>query len=366
MDPTEVRIFLSETLAGRYRPQSFIGAGAFSGAFLADDLRGGPQVAAKILKIMHCRRADAVEEFRGEIELLRKLAGCDRVVELLEGGQHSVSLDHGPSGGAIAVETEFAILELAVCSLADLILHGPSFGWIDRLTLYRDVVKGLHQMHLRGIVHRDVKAENGLVFERPTLAKLADLGRAHDTREPPSFAFEAYLAGRGDPRFAPVEFLWLQGTQDPEEQALADLYLLGSLLFEVGTGVGLTSMVVSRPQDIIQHSAAQPEEVRRRDWHGRQAWLREAGRAPLQTLRSELPPPIRGRAVDLVAMLTDPDPRRRLPSFSGGRRRTDPWDLQWLLARIDGLRRAIDPRLRKAYINSRPRPTRSRHGAKKR
>jgi hypothetical protein len=52
-------------------------------------------------------------------------------------------------------------------------------------------------------------------------------------------------------------------------------------------------------------------------------------------------------------MLTDPDPARRLPTRSGAPGyRADPWNLQWLLGLIDGLRRAIDPALRKQYITT--------------
>lgn len=366
MDPTEINVFLSETLAGRYRPRSFIGAGNFSGAFVTDDIVSGGQVAAKILKLKHCARADAVQEFQSEVELLGKLLGCDRVVQLLDHGQHDVALAHGRSGGTIDLTTEFAILELAAGSLADLILLGPAFGWPDRLRLYRDVVKGVHQMHLRRIVHRDVKAENGLVNERPDHARIADLGRAHDTRQPARFPFEAYLAGRGDLRFAPLEFLWLQGTQDPDEQALADLYMLGSLLFEVATGVGITSLVTGRPHDIINHSAALPEPERLREWQRQQPWLREARRHALDTLRSEVPLAIRGRVSNLAEMLTEPEPERRLPTFSGGSRRVVPWDLQWLLDRIDSIRRAIDPTFRKTFLTARRGASRPRHGSRNR
>jgi serine/threonine protein kinase len=363
LDPSEVQIFLSETLSGRYRPRSFIGAGNFSGAFRTDDLTTRAEVAAKILKLQHAANVDATREFRGEVALLEKLSGCDCVVQLLDDGQHSVHLAHGTSGGSMPFTTEFVILELAVCSLVQLLLQGPSFGWVDRLRLYRDVVKGVHQMHLRGIVHRDVKAENGLVFERPERAKVADLGRAHDTHEPPRFVVEAYLAGRGDTRFAPLEFLWLQGTQDPREQAMADLYLLGSLLFEMATGIGFTSVVIGNPQNLLVHNAAQPEGARLRHWQSQLASLREAEAHVLAALSGEVPAAIRNRTRALIAMLTDPDPERRLPTFSGGRRRVDPWDLQWLLDRVDALLRCVDEHALRAYFAGH---TRLRHGAQRR
>lgn len=360
MDQTEIALFLSETLAGRYRPAAHLGSGGFAGAFLATDDRSETEVAAKILKISQCSDPDARREFRDEVDLLGKLRDCDRVIRRLDSGDHVVSLRHPLSGGSISVTTEFVVLELAAGSLADLLLYGASFTWSDRLRLYRDVVKGVHQMHLRRIVHRDVKAENGLVVEHPPAAKIADLGRAHDTNEPPRFAVEAYLGGRGDTRFAPFEFLWLQGTQDPEDQARADLYLLGALLFELATGVGLTTAVATDPLAVMRSKAALAETDRERDWRANIPLLKDSARPAFESFGRELPAVIRERAVGVLEQLTDPDPARRLPRRRGGHGpQPDAWDLQWLLDRIDGLRRAVDPSLRKQYLASRPR---AKHG----
>ena len=306
MDPDEVTLFLSETLSGRYRPSSHLASGAFSGAFLAQDSRSETEVAAKILKLSQCGQPDARREFQDEVELLRKLNGCDRVIELLDSGEHTVDLRHSPSGGSISVTTEFAVLELAAGSLADLLLYGSSFTWPDRLKLYRDVVKGVHQMHLKGIVHRDVKAENGLVLERPAVAKIADLGRAHDTNEPPRFAVEAYLLGRGDTHFAPFEFLWLQGTQDAEDQARADVFLLGSLLFEIATGVALTPLVTGNPTAVIHARAALSQADRDHDWQASIPKLREAARPAMEDFARVTPPAIRARALSLSSSSQTP------------------------------------------------------------
>ncbi len=349
-------LFLSETLAGRYRPRAHLGSGGFAGVFLAEDGHTQERVATKILKLSQCSSSEALIEFRGEVNLLGKLRGCDHVIHLLDSGEHTVNLHHPHSGGVIAVKTEFAVLELAAGSLADLLMYGRAFSWPDRLRLYRDVVKGVHQMHLHRIVHRDIKAENGLVIEgRRPVAKAGDLGRSHDTSEPPRFAIEAYLLGRGDTHFAPFEFLWLQGTQKPDDQALADLFLLGSLLFEIATGVSFTSLVTVSPVAVIHEKAALPEQERERDWRANMPLLREAARPALETLARELPTAIAARTLAVVAQLTDPDPNRRLPLRKCGRgAQPDAWNLEWLLERIDGLRRAIDPDLRRRYIAERP------------
>jgi serine/threonine protein kinase len=366
MEPDEITLFLAETLAGRYRPTSHLGSGAFSGAFLTEDIHTNVPVAAKILKLSRAGDPDARQEFKGEVELLTKLRGCDRVIDILDSGQHAVHLSHPLSGGSFPVTTEYAVLELAAGSLADLLLYGASFSWLDRLRLYRDVVKGVHQMHLKRIVHRDIKAENGLVGENPPAAKIADLGRAHDTTEPPRFAADWYLAGRGDPHFMPLEFLWLQGTQDPEDQARADVYLLGSLLFEVATGVALTPLVTLDPAAVLAANAPLPEADRHCDWLANIPLLRDAAMAANESFAQQLPPVIAHRATQLLQLLTDPDPARRIPRRSGAPAyHADAWDLQWLLKMIDGLRRAIDPALRKRYISTRPCHKHGRPGARR-
>jgi serine/threonine protein kinase len=361
MQPDEIKLFLAETLAGRYRPASHLGSGAFSGAFLTSDQRTGGEVATKILKLTRCSDHDARREFQDEVSLLERLKDCDRVIDLLDSGQHTVNLRHPTTGGSFPLVTEYAVLELAAGSLADLILYGEAFTWPDRLRLYRDVVKGVHQMHLARIVHRDVKAENALVNEQQQIAKIADLGRAHDTTQPPRFAIEAYLLGRGDPRFAPFEFLWLQGTVDPDEQARADVFLLGALLFETATGIALTPLVTGNPLAVMNASAPLTKGDRTSEWQASIPRLRDAIRPALEDFARAVPPVIASRAVALLQQLTEPDPARRLPARApGGTAAAGPWDLQWLLRRIDGLRRAVDPEFRKQYINSRPRHGRPR------
>lgn len=142
MDPAEITAFLSETLAGRYRPVQHLRSGAFSGAFRAEDHhQGRQQVAVKILRLQLSALAEPVQEFLDEVDMLRKLTGCDRVIQLLDSGQHTLHLKHPGTGGTIAFQTQFAVLELAAGSLSDLLLHGAALAWIDRLRLYRDVVR---------------------------------------------------------------------------------------------------------------------------------------------------------------------------------------------------------------------------------
>ncbi|MDA0178791.1 protein kinase family protein [Solirubrobacter phytolaccae] len=358
MEPAEIALFLGETLTGGYKPAAFLSAGAFCGAFEAVDPASGAAVAIKLRKVSR-PSPDADREFRDEVAMLRRLNGCDCVVDVLDSGQHTINLQHPATGGQFPVTAEFAVLELAAGSLTQLLLAAPDLGWPERLKLFRDVVKGIHQMHLREIVHRDLKAENVLLFEQPSRAKVADLGRAHDTSEPPRFAVEAYLMGRGDPRFAPLEFLWGQGTQGRDSQALADLYLLGSLFFEVATGVGITALITNDPLAIMGANVHLTEAERAEAWRHAIPWLRDGSQNAHETFALQVPAPIRLRATELLSLLTEPAPNARVPSPRGGKRQHGPWNLEWMLAWVDSMRRVIDPTQRRAYLAGRPRTTKS-------
>jgi eukaryotic-like serine/threonine-protein kinase len=335
MDPAEQAIYLGTTLGGRYRVDADIGDGNFSGVFRATDQNTGREVAVKILTIRSTQSPEARLEFDGERRLLGMLAGASHVVGLLGHGTHQLQLVASPGESVVTIDVPFLVLELADASLAELLLQRHRLPWSVRLQLFRDLVKGVHQMHLARMVHRDVKSENGLVHSAPQCAKVADLGRAKHIAEPPRFIAEAYVAGRGDLRFAPPELLWLCGGEDVTEMARVDLFLLGSLLYEVATGVGITGIVFTDPLKIQAAAATLAPDARRADLKSRLGELTQQMMPAYDLFALEIPPHLREPALGLLRQLTHPDPLKRVPGY---RRRTlNPWDLQWLLKKVDVL-----------------------------
>lgn len=353
MDPAEQEIYLGTVLGGRYLLNVHIGSGSFSGVFRATDEQTGRQVAVKILTLRSTHSTDARVEFEGEKSLLQMLVGCSHVVSLLDYGTHQLQLVAPPAGNKVTIDVPYLVLDLADACLAELLLNRHRLPWQARLELYRDLVKGVHQMHLGEVVHRDIKSENSLVYSAPQQAKIGDLGRGKHTREPSRFVAEAYVAGRGDMRFAPPELLWLCGTEDPADMARVDLFLLGSLLFEVATGVGISAAAFADPRAIHVAAGQLPAAARRVDLDSRITELRQQFMAAYDLFAAEIPPYLREASVMLLRQLTDPDPARRLPGYR--RRRLDPWDLQWLLTKVDVLIKI------EAHQNGRSRVTHSSH-----
>lgn len=339
MDATEAALYQGAVFAGQrdsYTLGAKIGDGGFAGVFEGNAHAGGREVAIKVLSFMK-RPPNAVMEFEAEKALLWLLTDCSNVVTLLDEGDYTVNLQAAVGANMVAVTTQvpFIVLERAAGSLESELANRHSIPWERRLLLFREVVKGVHQMHLKRIVHRDVKAENALTFLHEPFAKVTDLGRSKDAGEPSRFPAPAYEVGKGDVRFAPTEFLWGLGTSDPLDQWRADLYHIGSLLYEIATATGITSVAVGDPRLVLAHAQRIGDQARRvRDFNQRIPELRDRYELAYEAFGQEVPPVIKVEAVALLRQLTDPDPLARVPVKSLGRLPIY-WDLQWLFRRLD-------------------------------
>ncbi|MCA9650509.1 MAG: serine/threonine protein kinase [Myxococcales bacterium] len=100
--------------------------------------------------------------------------------------------------------------------------------------VFRQVLDALRYIHLRGIVHRDVKPANIFVTRDAhdpdlRIVKLLDFGVAFDSNDD---AAEDPRLILGDPRYLPPEQSRPQGPVDPR----SDIYALGMTFYEAVTG----------------------------------------------------------------------------------------------------------------------------------
>ncbi len=342
MEDAEAALYTGQVFVGQRR--SFLigdkfADGGFAGVFLGMDQSSGDEVAVKILAFSD-RRSHAEIEFRGEIAMLDLLSSCSNVISPIDSGVHMQELQAPGGSATFSVSVPFMALDRADGSFADLLAHRHKVDWLDRLRLFRHLVKGVHQMHLQRCVHRDTKAENGLVFAAEPQARLTDLGRSKDTNQHPRFAPIAYEAGKGDVRFAPPELLWLLGRDDAACHCQVDLYLVGSLLYETATATALTMAALIDPWGIMNYTQSMSPTEREYDYQQRIPELRDHYQLTYEVFASELPRVIASEGVVLLRQLTDPDPSRREPT-TPFQRLPIRWDLQWLLRRIDILTKRL-------------------------
>ena len=199
-----------EIIAGRYRIERLLGAGAAGRVFLAADEVAGRSVAIKMFFAAGARGGAAYERFVREA----RLASTLRHPSLVE--VYDVSVERG-----------YLVMEfLPGGSLQQRLAAGERLapGLARRMAL--DLVGGLEAAHHRGVVHRDVKPAN-IFFDARGTAKLGDFGVAHlvdlgQTQTGGLIGTLAYMSPE-------------QITGAPISIA-ADLYSVGITLFEVVAG----------------------------------------------------------------------------------------------------------------------------------
>ena len=152
--------YLGQTLAGRYRLISHLADGGFSHVFKTADQRSGALVAVKVLQPDAAVHPESAVEFDHEGELLEALGKSRNVVGLFDSGSSTITVTVKETPLPLLVS--FHVMELADAALSELLPLRHEVDWADKLRLFRDVVAGIHQMHVKGMVHRDLKASNVL------------------------------------------------------------------------------------------------------------------------------------------------------------------------------------------------------------
>ena len=201
---------------GPYRIEGRLGAGGMGEVYRAYDERLDRQVAVKLIRRDAADDERARERFRREARTAASLSH-PAVVQIHD----LVATD---DGDALVMEY------VAGTSLAGLLAAGPLP--LDRLLeLGREIAGGLAAAHARGIVHRDLKAENVMVAESGH-AKILDFGVAKRLVRPED---EASLSVAG-------AVVGTYSSMSPEQaRGLAvdhrsDLFSFGTLLYEMATG----------------------------------------------------------------------------------------------------------------------------------
>lgn len=333
-------LLLQGNTLGDYLLHDCIGAGNFGLVFEASHVATGGLFAIKVLKPGVV--AESVVDFDNEAVLLQQLGSCDGVIKFVDSGVEQISMQ-AAQGITVPISVSFLVLSRASGSVDELILDPAvraNLSWIERLQIWRDVIKAVRQMHGQGVAHRDLKASNCLLMVRGnlTVAKLGDLGRAKDFTLSSTRPIDDYLNGRGDLRFAPPEYLHLQGESTPAAFIAADYYGLGSVLVELATGQSMTSLALGDLHALLIQSQQDFLAGRRRDI----SVLKSRYRSVIADIVTELPACVRAEAKLLLAQLCHPVSRERTASSPFKRDRRDRDDLHWILKRVDIMIRQLE------------------------
>ena len=223
---------VSTLLGGRYELQDRVGAGGFSEVWRAHDRVLERPVAIKLLDDRNARDPEALARFRSEAHN----AGC------LSHGNIAQVYDFGEPEPP---DPAYLVMELVDGpALAEVLASGP----IDParcMDIIAQAASGLHEAHMRGLVHRDVKPANLLLS--PDAVKVADFGISH-ALDSASLTMTGVVMG--SPGYVAPE-----RASGASATPASDLYALGVVAYEClvgappfsGTGLEVALAHVNQP-----------------------------------------------------------------------------------------------------------------------
>ncbi|MEQ9408222.1 MAG: protein kinase [Fuerstiella sp.] len=201
------------TSLGPYSIEKLIGQGAFGSVYLG---RKGPEeaaVAIKVLRDASSSNPELREQFNREADALEEVAHpaivgfVDRFVT--EDGTLALAIEYIPGG-----------------TLKERLREPRSHREIAEFVAV--LAEGLHQLHLSGVTHRDVKPEN-ILLDKDGRPKLADVG----------LALPDHAYGQGQQTVA-GSLAYMSPEQARGDSHLvdgrADIYGLGVVMYEMLTG----------------------------------------------------------------------------------------------------------------------------------
>jgi serine/threonine protein kinase len=223
-------LLIGQTLGG-YHLTSLLGVGGMAEVYLARDPRLRREVAVKVLPAMLAADPEYVKRFMNEA---RQVAAIDHpnIVPV-----YFFDSDRG---------LLFLVMPVMRGSLRDRLDHERVLSPDDAVELTAQIASGLHAAHQRGLVHRDVKPEN-ILLDAAGNALLSDFGIARQVNFARHDGVAQTLAATGLPVGTP-EYMAPEQLRSVAVDHRADIYALGSVLYELLTGV-------------VPHDAPSPYEV---------------------------------------------------------------------------------------------------------
>ena len=287
-------------IAGRYRVVRFIARGGMGEVYEVDDLELKERVALKTVRSEVGGDEIAIERFRREIQLARKVTHPN-VCRIFDVSYHR------PEGGG--AETIFLTMELLPgATLAERLRSGGPMRPEEALPIARQVAEALQAAHEVGVVHRDLKPGNVVLVEGRggVRAVVTDFGlaRLESGAEDRGLTLTAHAGVVGTPAYLAPEQI-----EGKEITPAVDIYAFGIVLYEMLTGkvpfIGDTALstAVKRLQEAPASPRVHVPDLGKR-WES--AILRCLAREPSARFPTAL------AAVDAITQAT----RGEMPAFT--------------------------------------------------
>ena len=213
-----------ELVAGRWRVDRFLARGGMGEVYEATDLELGGRVALKTLLATRAESERAVERFRREVRLARRVTH-QNVARVFDVGRHA------QRESALVVYT----MELLRGeSLAERLRRDGPMQPRDAARIAHGAALGLAAAHDARVLHRDFKSSNIMLGEGASeRAVVTDFGLARALDD--DVVADASLS-RDAPLLGTPAYMAPEQVEGRETGVAADIYAFGVVLFEMLTG----------------------------------------------------------------------------------------------------------------------------------
>lgn len=205
---------IGKKLDGRYEITELIGIGGMADVYKATDIMEDRVVAVKILKNEFADNEDFVRRFRNESKAIAVLSHPN-IVKIYDVG--------------FTDKIQFIVMEyIDGITLKEFMEQQGVLKWKDTIHFIVQILRALQHAHDRGIVHRDIKPQNIMLFPDGTI-KVMDFGIARFAREEGKTI--------SDKAIGSVHYISPEQARGDVTDEKSDIYSVGVMMYEMLTGV---------------------------------------------------------------------------------------------------------------------------------
>lgn len=204
---------IGKKLDGRYELTELIGVGGMADVYKAVDVMEDREVAVKILKPEFAENEEFLRRFRNESKAIAVLSHPN-IVKIYDVG--------------FSDEIQYIVMEyIDGITLKEFIEQQGVLKWKDALHFVTQILRALQHAHDKGIVHRDIKPQNIMLFTDGTI-KVMDFGIARFSR----------IDGKtlSDKTIGSVHYISPEQARGDLTDERSDIYSVGAMLYEMITG----------------------------------------------------------------------------------------------------------------------------------